>query len=57
MIRQSKVIKVDFLQKSTPEQKLVILKAQLEKLEKQEKILIQETNEVIKKAKRVISSK
>jgi hydroxymethylpyrimidine pyrophosphatase-like HAD family hydrolase len=54
---KSNVVEVDFLQQLTPEKKIIFLKDQMKKLEEKEQILMQETNEVVRKATRILIAK
>lgn len=53
---KSNVVEVDFLSKLTPEKKVAFLKAKLEQLDEKEKVLIQETNEILRKAKIILAN-
>lgn len=53
---ESNVMTVNFLQKLSPEKRVEVLKNQLADLENQEKELTQETNELIQKARIMVSA-
>jgi hypothetical protein len=54
---KSNVIEVDFLKQLTPENKVAFLTAKLEQLDAKEKVLIQETNDILRQAKRMLVAK
>ena len=54
---ESNIIEVDFLKRLSPEKRVEVLNARNEELEAQERVLLQETDELLRKAKKMVENK
>lgn len=54
---ESNVIEVDFLRRLPPEKRIEVLNARIEELDAQERVLVQETDKLLRKAKKIVNNK